>query len=60
MAAVVEAIPAVVTAAVAGFPFCAGSGGGGGTELAYAAPAPDIELRSALELNDGDDDNIVG
>jgi hypothetical protein len=50
-----------VVVAVAGFPFCAAAAVG--IELVYAAPAPDIEVRSALELYDGgddDDDNIVG
>jgi hypothetical protein len=56
MVAVVEDVVVVV----AGFPFCVAATVG--IELAYAAPAPDIEVRSALELYDGDgeDDDIVG
>jgi len=56
MVAVVEDIVVAIT----GFPFCVAAAVG--IELAYAAPAPDIEVRSALELYDGDDDedNIVG
>ena len=35
------------------FPF----GAVAAAEVAYAVPAPDIEERSALELNDGDGDD---
>jgi len=62
MAAVVEAILVAVEAAAvaAEFPFCtAAAAAAVGTELAYAAAAPDVEVRSALELYDGDG-NIVG
>jgi hypothetical protein len=60
MAAVVDAI---LVAVPTEFPFCAAAvaaAAAAGTELAYAAPAPDIiDVRSALELYDGDG-NIVG
>ena len=61
MAAVVEAILVAVEAAAvaAEFPFCTAAAAAVGTELAYAAAAPDVEVRSALELYDGDG-NIVG
>jgi hypothetical protein len=39
------------------FPFCAAVAA---AEVAYAAPAPDIEERSAFELNgDGDGDDTI-
>ena len=52
------AVVTVDAAAVAIFPFCAATAAAG-TELAYAVPAPGIEERSALELYDGDDDDVV-
>jgi len=54
------AVPEVIAAVVAAIPFCVAAAA---AEFAYAAPAPDIEERSALELYDGggedDDGGIV-
>ena len=50
------AVAGVIAAVVAAIPFCVAAAA---AEFAYAAPAPDIEERSALELYDGggeDDD----
>ena len=49
----------VVAAAEAAIPFCAAAAA---AEFAYAAPAPDIEERSALDVYDGggeDDDGGI-